>query len=262
MRTVAWTTAATPLMMRCPVCEATYVQQCDPVMGKLTAGEPVRVMGDPVVALTQPNWNDIPTRVLGLKETYRNCTPLEQSFTFNHAQQVQKGSKVTKSTTLSTTAKIEVKVGFELIVKGDSTFGFSQTFGVNDANEQSFQTTDTLTTSLPLKAEKAGKTVIEHWWVERNTPVGFTGTVVLDAAVSQNREGVLTLTQVLPNVADRTFVFAGQITTAQFLEGQTNVVFTPLTPAQCQNSSKERLEVNRVKYTKTCTGEKCVLDPS
>lgn len=246
-----------PARMMCDVCQPTYATECSPVMGKLTASEPVRVIGDPDVTISPPNWQEIPSRIFGYRETYRNCTPAEQGFTFQHAQVVTKGSKVTKTKTLSTTTKIDAKVSFEFFFKGETSVGFSQTVGMNDVAEQNYQTQDTLTLTLPVRAAQMGVTTVDHWWLQRDVPVKFDGIATLDTAIAANRENIATLSQVFPDAVARAFPFSGYVTATELIEGQTNTTFSKLSEAQCTGQPRDRVIVEPKSYFQVCNGGKC-----
>ncbi|WP_137917202.1 hypothetical protein [Hydrogenophaga sp. 2FB] len=227
-------------------------------MGKLTASDPVSVLGDPKVTIAFPNWADIPSRILGFKVTYVNCTPLEQSFTFEHTRQVRLGSKVTKTKTLQTNTSVNAKIGFDFIVKGDSTISFSQTVGLNSAEEQNYEFTETIRYSNPVKAEAMGVTETNHWWVHRTVPVKFSGTVELDTAISSNAEGIRNLSAVFPSSADRVFDFAGVVDNSDLVEALTVPVYKKMTVAQCEGmKANGQVLVQREPYVQSCVGGKC-----
>jgi hypothetical protein len=219
-------------------CDTEYKMVCTPVVGKLTAVAPVDVVGDPKVVITPPNWKDIPSSVLGYRETYVNCSSLQQTINFKHSESTRVGAKVSKQKTLSTTTKIDVKVDFNFfdLTKGELGVGFSQTVGVNDANEQSFEENRVLETNVPLAIAPMTRVVMDHYWLKREVPVAFSGTVVLDSPVQQNREGITRLSQVLVSESDRTFPFSGLIASTALAEGSTSVVETKLSQTQCSST--------------------------
>jgi hypothetical protein len=228
-------------------------------MGKLTASEPISAVGEPKVSISFPNWADIPSRILGYKVTYINCTPLEQGFTFEHTRQVKVGSKVTKTRTLQTNASIGAKVGFDFIVKGETSISFSQTVGLNNAEEQNYESTETVRYANPIRVAAMGVTTTNHWWVHRTVPVRFSGTVELDTAIAPNAESIRTLSTVLPAPVDRVFDFAGVVENSDLVEALTAPVFKKLTDAECQtmNAPRDKPLIQKVPYVENCFAGKC-----
>jgi hypothetical protein len=246
-----------PTWAWCESCSPTYRQECRVVMGKLSATEPLTVIGDPVVKIFPPNWAQIPSSILGYKETYKNCTSLEQSTTFKHSRTVKMGSKVTKSKTLSTTTKIDAKVEFKFYAGAELGVGFSQNVSATSTDEENYERTEAIESSKPLRIAANTEVTYNHFWIQRDVPVGFAGTVVLDAAVSSNREGISRIAQLWPKEVDRTFDFAGQVSSSVLAEGRTEAIEKKLTATQCGNDRNKFIKT-AAPYLKKCTQGKCV----
>jgi hypothetical protein len=229
------------------------------VTGKLVAVEPISVVGEPKVDIAFPNWSDIPSRILGYKVTYVNCTPVEQNFTFEHTRQIRVGSKVTKTKTLQTTTAINAKVSFDFILKGETTISFSQMVGLSNAEEQSYETTETLRYATPIRATAMGVTTTKHWWVHRSVPVKFNGTVELDTAIAPNAESFRSLSAVLPSKSDRVFDFSGVVENSDLVEALTAPVFKALSDAECSamNVSRRDVVIRPEHYVESCAEGKC-----
>lgn len=221
----------------CPhVCEDVYSNVCRKVTGKLTATLPFSIEAPPIVVVTEPNWKDIPSEVLGYRETYTNCTSLAQSIIFKHGETVRTGSKVSKTKAVGTTEKIDAKVDFKFTDSfgGGLSVGYSNTVTITDVDEQNQEQTKPLEMTIPLNIASGAKVVMDHKWIRREVPIPYRGTVTLDSSVGVNREGIARVSQVLSNTTERTFAFAGVIQHSTLLEGETRVIETKLSAPDCQ----------------------------
>jgi hypothetical protein len=78
---------------------------------------------------------------------------------------------------------------------------------------------------------------LTHTFVQYLVPIDFSGKVVLDGNVEANDEGVVKLSEILPDPADRTFTFAGRVQDSTVIDTKTNIYDQQLTPAQCGQST-------------------------
>lgn len=223
----------------CPrICEDTFDTVCRNVSGKLTAAPRFTIEVPPSVVVEEPNWKDIPSEILGYRETYINCTSLEQSISFRHGETVRSGRKVSKTKSISTNDKIDVKVEYKLAKDLGPTVGggysYSKTVTITDLNEESEEETRPLEKVIPLDIASGTKVVMDHQWIRREVPIVYNGRVTLDAAIENNLEGIDRSSQVLTNAADRTFEFSGVIQHNLLLEGKTRVVETKMTEGECK----------------------------
>jgi hypothetical protein len=209
---------------------------CRPVYGKLTAREPFAIEKGPSVTLKEPNWSSIPGEILGYRETYTNCTSAQQSITFKHLETVRVGSRVTKTSSLQNSEKIEAKVEFkfENVFGGGTSIGFSRQVTVTNVDEENHEESRTLDFTVPLIVPAMTRVVLDHAWIRRVVPIQYSGTVQLDAGVNANRAGISRISQVITAPADRTFPFSGSVTNTLLVEGETSTVGTDLTKQQCE----------------------------
>jgi hypothetical protein len=219
------------------------------VNGKLQSIAPYTPEKDPEVTVTEPNWKAIPSEALGYRETYTNCTSLQQSITFKHTESSKIGSKVTKTASISNTEKIDAKIDFKFTDSFSSglTASFSKTVTLTDTNEQNYEENKTLDFTIPLTIAPQTRVSMDHRWIRRETPIPFNGSVIIDSGIITNRENILRLSQALPSAADRIFNFAGFVTNSTLLEGETKVFETKLSSAECSSNPgfKMRPEVYR-----------------
>jgi hypothetical protein len=208
--------------------------QCNRIIGKLTVSGPLQPETAAVVRIAEPNWKDIPTELLGLKESYRNCGPVAQSMTFNHAERTRVGHRVTKTKLVSTGHTINAEVNFKFeVFGGKSGISFNRRVDVTSAMDETDEHEETMSYSLPVNIPANSDLVITHTWIKRIVPVRYEGTVRLNAPVAANREGIATIAQVLPEPERRTFDFSGTVSTAMLMEGRTENHIVALKPADC-----------------------------
>jgi hypothetical protein len=199
---------------------------------------PFNPSAGPTVTTSEPNWASIPDEILGYRETYTNCTSLQQSATFKHTETTLIGNKISKTSTLKIGQELGAKIDYEYSdsLSGGLTYKFSQEISTSDTVEKTSQETKTFETTLPLLIAPNTKIVMDHYWVRREVSIPYSGTVTLDASIIQNLEGITSLSQLLTTPADRTFTFSGIVASAGLLEGNTAAVESRMTRQQCKTS--------------------------
>jgi hypothetical protein len=227
-------------------CSPSYKTICTPVMGKLKATPPFEVVRPPKVTVSEPNWDDIPTSFFGLKATYRNCSSERQSFGFNQTQKLTIGTKVSKSKTIKVGREISASVGFEFSGKAfggksDVAVKFSNEVSTTDAKEDNAQTEQDFTYSQTVNVPVMSMFVFKHEFAQHVIDVPYSGTVILDGPIAPNKAGISRLSQVLTTEADRTFDFAGVVSSSNVYQGITDNVAQPLTEKDCQLNSQQVL---------------------
>jgi hypothetical protein len=204
-------------------------------MGKLTAVRSLLPESLPIAETKEPNWRDIPSEVIGYRETYTNCTSLEQSITFKHTETTRVGARVSKTKQIANTEKIDANLEFRYadVISGGVSVGFSKTITITDAAEESYEDNRTFDSTVPLRIAANTRVVMDHRWIRREVPIVFTGIITTDGAVAPNQEGIGRISQVLTNISDRKFEFAGVVTSSTLVEGDTTVRETRMNPNEC-----------------------------
>lgn len=225
-------------------CIDTFREVCSDVFGKLNATAPISVVSGPIVETKNPNWNDIPREIMGYRETYKNCSSVPQSVTFKHSESTLVGSRVSKSQVVKTGYGISAKVSFKYseVLGGEVGATFNREVSVTDMNEENYTETKTFEITLPVAIPPRTKVRVEHYFMRRDVPVQFTGQVTLDAVVGGNQEGVRYVSAVLPSETDRTFKFSGTVNSALLINGETDLLASPVNAAQCKDITKMGLE--------------------
>ena len=229
-------------------CYPVYGEQCSDVLGKAVAAYPLSVQEPPKVTISPPDWEALPTQILGNRHRYLNCTEVEQSATFSHSETTKVGITVNKSKVLRTsernTTNINAKVQFKAFdMGGSSSREVTQEVSITDGSQQVNEETINLSQTLPLRVPAMSLVTFEHHWVRRAAPVSYTGTVVLDAPLMPNRAGKSRVVDLLPAAAERTFTFSGTVTSAFTTEGNTKVMQRKLSAADCAGELKDRYTV-------------------
>lgn len=206
------------------ICEPRYERVCEPVLGKLQAKPPIAIEKGPTVVVQEPNWKDIPSEIIGYRETYLNCTPAQQSFTFKHGETLKVGARVSKGRSIDKSLSLEANVSFSYTgIGGGRKVSFNQKVNTSEVEETSSESTKTLDLTLPVIIPPNSKVVMDHYWIKRVVPVHYTGTVIIDTAVSDNQANITRLSQVLTTAQDREFEFSGTVTDTSLSEGSTKV---------------------------------------
>lgn len=223
-------------------CLPRYKEVCTTVVGKLTATTPLLLQSEPQVTIKEPNWSDIPSQVIGYRESYNNCSDVEQGKTFKHSTVSKAGTRITKSKVLRTGETngltINAKVTFKVAdiageVGGSTSRTVAHEVVVTDAKEEFFDETVSLEETMPVRVPPMSLVTVDHSWVRREGPIPFQGFAVLDAPLTTNLSGKTFVSQVLPSQGDRTFPFEGTVHFAFHAEGKTSLVQRKLTPAEC-----------------------------
>jgi len=221
------------------ICTAKYENRCSTVVGKLSAVPPFLVAEPVSVKIVEPNWNDIPSSILGYREKYTNCTAVQQSVTFRHTEMTRTGTKVAKSKVLRTGTKISANVGFKFpVVSGGGNIEFNKDITITDSNEETEETTRSLERTDPLLIPAMSEVVFDHKWIRREVPVKYIGTIVLDAQLGPNTEGKTLLSHALPNAIDRTFTFEGRVINSLLVEGQSVARQRNMSAKECAGTSE------------------------
>jgi hypothetical protein len=225
------------------VCNTWYESVCDvKVMGKLTAVSPLTVEVQPIATVDQPDWDHIPRAIMGMRGTYENCDPGKQSWTFHHSERTMVGERITHTKVVKTGVSSRTKVSFDFILKGDETIGFDDSVSITDSQEENKQKEETVTVDLPYNVSPMYLQVVTHEWMKMIVPVSYHGTIQVDAPISSNLEKVKLLSELFPDVKDRTFEFSGVVSAARLWENTVHVHSTKLTAKQCETPPEKPLK--------------------
>jgi hypothetical protein len=217
------------------VCSPTYKNVCNPVMGTLTSNGVFVKETEAKVQIVEPNWDDIPTSFFGLKATYNNCNPKDQSFSFTQNVKLTVGSKLTKTQSIKSSQEISASVGFEYSVKGSVAAKFSREINVGSAEEASDQTEQSFSYQETVNVPAMHRVVYTHEFAQKNVDIRYIGNIQVTGGVSPNLSGVQSLAEALPNPADRMFSFAGIVSNSTVYEGITNNNAVSLTDELCKD---------------------------
>ncbi|NML43473.1 hypothetical protein HHL11_06890 [Ramlibacter sp. G-1-2-2] len=237
-----------------PYCHNIKKTVCSPVMGKLTVSGPFTVIAGPTATIDPPNWEALPLKMLGLRLTFTNCTPKDQLTTFRHTENVQQGAQVTKSKTLQTSIKIDQSIGFDFFGDAKTTISFSRSTSITDSSTENYRTEHALEVTQPVTAAANGLTTATHYWIQRDVPIKFKGTVKLDAPLASNMAGVNRISQVL-KPEDLVFDFAGIVRDSTFEDTTVAMHYRSMTKAECNASPG--LRVSSEPYAKACDKGAC-----
>ena len=222
-------------------------QVCTPIMGKLTIAPPLNVVKGPTITLGPVDFNSIPTSVLTGRGTYRNCSTIQQSETFTHTEQIAEGDTITKTSSLqsgrtentSITGSIKLYV---ISVGGTSSLQLNTTTTYTQSDAENHTQSKIEQVQIPLLAPAKSLTTISHSFIVYHIPIPFTGTITVDGPVSPNLDGVNSLSQILPNDADRTFSFSGVVTDSTLIDTQVSANQKPLSDSECAGDSHMTIE--------------------
>ena len=220
------------------ICDAKYETRCTPITGKFSALAPYYSAKPIVATIVEPNWQSIPSSVMGLKEEYINCGSLQQEITFRHTEVTRVGYRITKSKAVKTSnalgLSMSTKVAFRFAdVTTGITYNMTRDVTLTDGNEETEEITRTFDQSVPLKIAPMKRIVFDHFWIKRTVPIRYNGTVTVDAALATNAAGKSLLSEVLVSEADRTFPFEGEVAMSSLNNGQSRYLEYPLTAEQC-----------------------------
>ena len=234
-------------------CFPVYGENCHDVMGKLTASYPLTVQEEPRVEISEPNWNSLPSQVFGNRQRYVNCTTVTQRTTYSHTETTKIGVTVSKTKVLksseSNSAGITAKVSFKMFdLGGSASRTVNQEVTITDGAQQVNEETINLSLTLPMEVPPMSLVTLDHSWIRRDAPVGFSGTVILDAPIAANRASKSRISDVLPTVSDRTFAFSGTVVSAFTSEGQTQAVQRKLNESECLGNLRDGLTVTAEPY--------------
>ena len=235
--TLRTTTPQTAIQAKCTWCYAITERRCERVMGKLSLKDVVTVEAPPTVDVGEPNWKGIPKEFRGLRESYKNCNPIDQQYTYQHKEETKLGAKVIKSEIVKTGASISTDVSFNWSVGGKLGAKFDRSVTITEGQTEDYQTSETLLFTLPVIVPGMSLSTLEHFFITREIPVEFNGTVQVDGAISPNEEGITMLSQVLTDASSRQFKFAGFVIDAQFAEGSTSNHSKVLKPEECSDGA-------------------------
>jgi len=220
------------------VCNATYETRCTPITGRFSATPPFYSPKPIIATIVEPNWQSIPSSVMGLREEYINCGSLKQSISFRHQEATRVGYRITKTKAIRTqnavNLNISTKVGFSFgEVSGGMSTSMSRDVTITDGNEESEETTRTLDETIPLDIPPMKRVVFDHFWIKREAPIRYMGMVTVDGPLAANGASRRLLSEALPEAEDRTFPFEGLIAMSSLTNGQSRFMETPLTPEIC-----------------------------
>jgi len=217
-------------------------EECSPVKGKLRVVGPVIVQRDPIVSVKEPNWDSIPFQAIGRQVSYLNCSPNEQTQTYSIQQEVVTGGRVQVQRTVTNASKFGVKVSYTYGLPatgagtGELTASFENTISVQNLDEQSFQQKQTISESYPVSLPKNSVTTFTVKWRRVEAPIPFTGSVIADAAVTENLESIKLASQLLPDEKDRTLQFSGVIYNATVTSAEVINLSRPATVEDCKGN--------------------------
>ncbi|WP_210251833.1 hypothetical protein [Sinorhizobium meliloti] len=222
-----------PLWCYEEICHPLYRDVCTPVMGSLTSTGVFSKETEATVNVKEPNWDDIPISYFGLKASYFNCNPLNQEFTFTQTNKLSIGTKLTKTKTIKSGQEISASVGFEFIVKGNVAAKFSREISVGSTEEASELRDETFSYTEKVNVPGMHLLTYTHEFAQKAVDIHYTGTVQVDGTLQPNAAKIKTLVQALPQPADRTFDFAGFVTSTDVYEGRTKNIATKITEEEC-----------------------------
>lgn len=238
--------------MKCsgePICRSIFENQCSAVNSALTAVPPFIVEREPEVVVSEPNWKEIPDYYVGLKQSYRNCTKVQQSITYKHSASLKEGSRISKTKVLETTNGISAKLDFKFGDFGGAgvSTSLSTRVSITNIDEESNELVRAFEETLPLVIPARTKVTLNHFFIQRTVKVPFTGKVTLDSAVSENVSGIKLLSSILKDPKDRTFYFSGYVTDAMVHQTDTTVESKDLTEEECRGNDR----IEEIEYIPT-----------
>ncbi|MBV1799816.1 hypothetical protein [Siccirubricoccus sp. G192] len=232
--------------------EITHPEQYD-VVGRLALNGEIILTTPPQVTLDQPNWSALPISYVGMRGFYRNCTSLQQSFSFAHTEEVTVGQRVTKLTSIvtGTTQKVTASVNVSAPavpggIGGGAGIGvesgFTQTITVSDTAEENYTTRRSVQETYPIQVAPNSLVTVTHRWLVRRISVPYSGSVVVDAPIIPNMAGpsgnnLPFLSQILPDPSQRRYIFNGRIEDTTLYDTGFMVTQASLTPDECASST-------------------------
>lgn len=228
------------------VCIERKINRCNDIFGKLNVVEPLNMISEPVVKVQEPNWKGIPVGNVGRKLEYLNCNPNPQNQTFKIQENTMVGSRVQMTKAVGSTTSVSAKVGFSFFANAEMSASFSQNVNLTKVDEQSFQEARQINEDYPLSLPPMTYTTFEILWQKIDVPVKFSGTVILDAPLIQNMEGVTVLSQVIPNESDRSVDFEGVVFNTLMLKGNAKIYSRKTTEKECSGEAKEETKLIRI----------------
>ena len=214
-------------------CAPVTVQQCTNVSGKLQLSGPIVVENEPEVVVREPNWDGIPTDVIGRKLTYTNCSTEKQTNTVSVTQEVTRGSRVQMTKAVSTTNSISAKIEFEFAISAEVNASFSQKIDTSSTSEQNYQTREVLPHTDTVILPPMSLTTYTVSWRRMEVPVFFSGIATVDGPVTQNLENIKLASQLLTAAEDRELAFEGAVYNTTVMSADVVNHATPLTVAEC-----------------------------
>jgi hypothetical protein len=229
---------------------------CQIVVGKLSVQSPLIISAGPTVTLGEPNWDDIPSDIFRQHTSYKNCSSVQQTETFQHSVTLSVGDQVTKSKTLTTgsTQQIQLSGSFAIGIKdvgtgtfgGNTTFSISTSASITDTGAESHTETKQDSVSLPLAVPPMTELRENHAFIQYKVPIPFHGTVTVDAQLARNLDGITLLSSVLPDPVDRTFEFSGVVINNTLIDTKTETTERQLTATDCVGTEKNNISTSTV----------------
>lgn len=238
-----------------PECKERYKNVCAPVNASLTVTGALVLETPPVVIVEKPNWNDIPSRALGLRVRYKNCTPVEQNASYMQTETVRVGARVVKTKSIDAGLDITATLEFDFFEKAGLSVKYSSKTSITNSAEENSQKEQTETYTMPIKVPPMSEITVEHSYIEREIPVKYSGVVQIDAPVSSNQEGITLVSQIIPDKKDRQFTFSGYVVDSQFAESDVDVRSKKLTDSECESQPGQNLAFPE-SFVKETPGEK------
>ena len=226
------------------ICREQKSRQCSPVMGKLTIGNTVTIIGEPTAVYKTPTKAEVPISFLQVEETIDNCSPTESAYTFTHQENVSVGQVFKKSNVVRTGTTFSIKLGLKAGVEGlgdvtaETSIGASKDVTITDGEDLDLKTQETVTRMFPVKQAPYSISFLKHTFVKRVVPIPYSGKVLIDAPVNPNREGIVNLSQILSE-DQRTFEFGGVIEDSSVSNGRFSIQSKVYTPEECDAKARE-----------------------
>jgi hypothetical protein len=138
-----------------------------------------------------------------------------------------------KTKTVDAGVDITASVEFDFFEKAGLSVKFSSKTSITNTNEENMQVDKTSSYTMPIKVSPMSVVTVEHAYIQREVPVRYSGTVQVDAAISNNLDGIKLMSQIYSNPADRKFVFAGVVLSSQLNDSDVVLGYTKLRDQDC-----------------------------
>jgi hypothetical protein len=156
------------------------------------------------------------------QDDFENCSEIAQSKSMTHTQAFEVGNQISKTKAVITGTSIQVSLKGKIdAVLGGIEVGTQLTFNtsttITDSTQVSLRQSKTDAVTVPIIVPPYSTVHATHAFIQYLTPIGYSGTVVLDGPIITNQDGITMLSQVFPDEKDRTFDFGGEIENADLI---------------------------------------------